>query len=187
MSKPTVINLRGTSGSGKTYIVRNILNHGKWEKWEDNGKILGYYNKETKWSVVGSYENTCGGWDGIKTQEETENRIRTLLSCGYSVVFEGLLISTITSRWLDFSREISPQANLLFCFLDTPIEECLVRVAARREAKGNTKPLNPSNTINRVKAIETTYKRLSQAGCYCLKGSQAHIMLTLYRWFGIGG
>lgn len=184
----TVINIRGTSGSGKSYIVKNILGKDpNWIKWVEDGKILGYFNNVLGWSIIGSYENVCGGCDGIKTQEETEQRIKICLSYGYNVIFEGLLISTLTSRWLRFAQEISPVANLLFCYLDTPIEECLSRVKARREAKGNTKPLNPDNTVNRVKAIETTYQKLSQAGCYCIRGSQQYIMNQLHNWFRIGG
>lgn len=185
MSKLTVVNLRGTSGSGKTTIVRHVLSRGSWEKWKQDGKVLGYYNNELMWAVVGSYENTCGGCDGIKTQDETESRIKTLLSCGYSVLFEGLLISTLTSRWEKFAKNID--ANMLFYYLDTPIEECIERVKQRRILAGNQKPFNTENTVNRVKAIETTRQKLTAAGCYCLKDSQKNIAKNLYDWFGIGG
>jgi predicted kinase len=185
MSKPTVVNLRGTSGSGKTTIVRHILSHGHWETWSVQGKVLGYINEDLKWAVVGSYENTCGGCDGIKTQDETEDRIRFLLNYGYSVIFEGLLISTLTSRWENFAKSID--ANMLFYYIDTPVEECIERVKLRRLQAGNTKPFNTENTVNRVKAIETTRQKLTAAGCYCLTGSQDMIMKNLYEWFGIGG
>lgn len=184
MSKPTVVNLRGTSGSGKTTIVRNVLSHGNWEIWSEQGKILGYVNLELGWAVVGSYENTCGGCDGIRTQDETENRVRFLVSQGFSVLFEGLLISTITGRWATLAQSID--ANMLFYYIDTPLEECIERVKHRRLAAGNTKPFNTDNTVNRVKAIETTRQKLTEAGCYCLKDSQENIMKNLYAWFGIG-
>ena len=185
MNALTVINLRGTSGSGKTTIVRNILGHGLWEKWTRDGKVLGYCNNQLKWAVVGSYENTCGGCDGIKTQDETEDRIRTLLSHGYSVIFEGLLISTLTSRWEKFAKSID--ANMLFYYINTPIDVCVERVKHRRLAAGNTKPFNTDNTVNRVKAIETTKQKLTAAGCYCLTDSQENILKNLYQWFGLGG
>lgn len=181
----TVVNLRGTSGSGKTTIVRNVLNKGHWEKWAEDKKVLGYYNNDLMWAVVGSYENICGGCDGIKTQDETETRIKTLLSCGYNVLFEGLLVSTITSRWEKFAKTVD--ANVLFYYIDTPIEECIERVKQRRIAAGNTKPFNIENTVNRVKAIETTKQKLTAAGCYCLTDSQETIIKNLYDWFGIGG
>lgn len=187
-SKLTVINLRGTSGCGKTTIVKNVLAHGSWNKWQDNkGRILGYYDKNLNWAIVGSYENVCGGCDTIKTQKEIEERIWFFLQAGYNVLFEGLLTSTLSSRWAEFSKRISHCANTLFYYVDTPIEVCLQRVQSRREQRGATKPFNPNNTINRVKAIEGTFTNLTKAGCYCLKGSQEEIMTNLYNWFGIGG
>lgn len=184
-SKLTCINLRGTSGSGKTTIVRSILDNGNWVKWADGKKVLGYYNTEKRWAIIGSYENTCGGCDTIRTQEDTEQRIEMFLNSGYNVLFEGLLISTLSSRWEKFAKRISDKSNMLFYYLDTPIEECLRRVKLRREQAGNTKPFNPKNTTDRVKAIDTTYQKLSSAGCYCLKASQENIRQNLYSWFGI--
>lgn len=188
-SKLTVVNLRGTSGSGKTTIVRNILSHGNWVKWKDpeGKKIWGYINQQLCWAIVGSYENTCGGCDTIRTQDETEARIEQLLDWGFSVLFEGLLISTLSSRWIKFSQHISDKSNMLFYYLDTPIEECLNRIQARRQAAGNNRPFNPKNTTDRVRAIETTYQKLTAAGCYCIKSSQEEIMSNLYQWFGLGG
>lgn len=188
-SKLTIINLRGTSGSGKTTIVRNILSHGNWVKWNDpdGKKIWGYINLDLKWAIVGSYENTCGGCDTIRTQDETEQRIEFLLDWELNVLFEGLLISTLSSRWEKFAKRVADKADVIFYYLDTPVEECLRRVQARRQAAGNNRPFNPKNTTERVKAIETTYQKLTAAGCYCVKASQEEIMNNLNRWFGLGG
>ena len=188
LNKTTVINIRGTSGCGKTTIVRNILQHGVWETWRDeHNKILAYYNKNLNWAVVGSYENTCGGCDGIKTQDEAEYRIQFLIDSGFNVLFEGLVISTITGRWGELARKNSEKSNFLFYYVNTPIEECIERVKKRRFDAGNVKPFNEENTRNRVKAIETTFQKLSQSGCYCIKESQENIMRNLYEWYGLGG
>ena len=186
--KPTVINIRGTSGSGKTTIVRNILNHGKWHSFKDsNNKIRGYFSPDLHWAIIGSYENDCGGCDTIKHQVEVEELVEKFVDHQYNVLFEGLLLSTISQRWIDFSRRLSPKANVLFCYLTTPIEECVNRVKARRLSKGNTKEFNTKNTVDRVKAIESTYQKLTAAGCYTLKTSQEALMKKLYQWYGIGG
>lgn len=186
-SKLNVVNLRGTSGSGKTTIVRNILQNGNWKKWTDDSgkKVLAYFNEDKKWAIIGSYENTCGGCDTIRTQDETEYRIESFVNAGYSVIFEGLLLSTLSSRWERFSKRISDKANMLFYYLDTPIEECLRRVQLRREQAGNNRPFNTKNTTDRVKAIEGTFQKLSAAGCFCLKASQEEIRKNLSDWFGI--
>lgn len=186
-SKRIIVNLRGTSGSGKTTIVRHILSQGTWKKWTDEkGKVLAYYNEEKMWAIIGSYENVCGGCDTIRTQDEIGERIRLFANTGYNVLFEGLLTSTLSSRWEKFSKEIVPIANMLFWYVNTPIEECLCRIEARRAARGTKTPLNPKNTVERVKAIEVTYQKLSAAGCYCLKASQEEIIQNMKDWFGLG-
>jgi hypothetical protein len=37
----------------------------------------------------------------------------------------------------------------VFAFLDTPLEVCLERVRERRARKGNTKELDPTNTVQK--------------------------------------
>lgn len=187
--KLTVINIRGTSGSGKTTVVRNILNHGNWQSFKDEktNKIRGYFSPDLHWAIVGSYENDCGGCDTIKHQVEVEDLVEKLLDSQYNVVFEGLLISTISQRWIDFSKRLSQKATIVFCYLTTPVEECVNRVKQRRWSKGNMKDFNETNTVERVKAIETTYQKLTAAGCYTYKASQKELTEQLYKWYGIGG
>lgn len=188
MEKLTVINLRGTSGSGKTYIVKQILAHGNWSRWTDSdGKILGYYNESNRWAIVGSYETPCGGCDTIKTQAEVKSRIYMLLQWGYNVLFEGLVISTITQGWLDFANSIKPQANTMFCYLNTPIETCIQQVRSRRESNGKSPEFNTDNTVNRVKSIQSTRDKLRNSGFWCVEGSSSDILHYLNQFFGIGG
>ena len=44
--------------------------------------------------------------------------------------------------------------------LSTPIEQCLADIRARREAKGNVKPLSPDNTVNRLEMLDRAFTRL---------------------------
>ena len=181
-----IINIRGTSGSGKTTLVRSFLSEGSWNKWTDEkGKVLAYFDENQKLAIIGSYENTCGGCDTIKTQNEIEQRVEAFVDCGYNVIFEGLLASTLSSRYEKFSKRISEKADVIFCYLDTPIEECLKRIQKRREERGAKTEFNPKNTVDRVKAIETTYNKLTAAGCYCLKGSQEYFEKEIRRWLNV--
>ena len=152
-----IVNIRGTSGSGKTTLVRNLM--GRWATSPENivkGKPWNYAvhplftNRPIM--VVGSYANTCGGCDGIKTQDEICDRVRELSLRGH-VLFEGLLISHLHSRYRDLARELAA-SGFIFAFLDTPLEVCLQRVRDRRErsaaARGvAVKPLNEKNTIDK--------------------------------------
>jgi hypothetical protein len=48
--------------------------------------------------------------------------------------------------------------------LTTPINECLGAVAERRAARGDTRPLDPTNTERRARAHESACRRLEAGG-----------------------
>lgn len=185
-SKQIVVNIRGTSGSGKSYIIHQLLSLEDWNEWKDSsGKILGYYNSRNGWAIVGSYHNACGGCDTVRSQDEIEERIQIFLNGGYNVVFEGLLVSTLSSRWSNFSNRISTQANTVFYYLDTPIETCIENIKNRRLQAGNTKPLNENNTHNRVRQINNSFNNLTKSGCCCIRISSKQLLSDLYNHYGV--
>src|SRR5580658_1236609 len=66
--KPLVCNIRGNSGSGKTYTTRAFMELCKNRTAiEPDGKIHGYSMTlgKQRWVVIGSYSNTCGGLDTV--------------------------------------------------------------------------------------------------------------------------
>ena len=79
-----ILRLSGTFGSGKTTAVREFLDPFKYSsetlRNSSTNKVMGYkvnlssQNISTPLYIVGSYENICGGTDGIKTQEEVGQR-----------------------------------------------------------------------------------------------------------------
>jgi len=111
---------------------------------------LGYVVDGTTWGiqipiyVVGSYENACGGLDGIKTQVETADRIVKAHAYGH-VLCEGLLVSKSANN--GHVAPILMNHNAIFGFLDTPWDECLSRVLSRRAAAGNLNPFDPEKTM----------------------------------------
>lgn len=165
-----ILNLRGTSGSGKTTVVRGLM-----AKFPIN-QIVGEEKKPYGYEcrpeadgpnlyVVGSYKNTCGGCDGIKTQDEICDRVRTFASQG-DVVFEGLLISHLYSRYLNLDREMAKLhgQKTIWAFLDTPLELCLERVKARRDERAAAKgkeatPFNPENTVQKWHDMRRVFKK----------------------------
>jgi hypothetical protein len=80
------------------------------------------------------------------------------------VLFEGALVS---SSYGNIGRASEVYGDdMVFCFMDTPVDKCIQRIKLRRESKGNTKPLNPSNTIKKndnvlrsIDKIRDVYKR----------------------------
>jgi len=63
-------------------------------------------------------------------------------------------------RYAMLDRDLAKEGtHCIWAFLDTPLDVCLARVTARREAKGNTKPLNPENTTSAWHANRECYKK----------------------------
>lgn len=138
-----ILNLRGTSGSGKTTVARRILSE------YDSEPIMGMVPGGKKERIVGyqignlwipgSYENTCGGvdtysWKGAA--DYLEEKVRLVAANGYHVLFEGLVQTAGNKRWTGVANDFP----LVWAFLDTPLEKCIERVLERnggREGKNN--------------------------------------------------
>ena len=190
-----IINLRGTSGSGKTTVVRALM--AKYPAIEplmvadERGreKIHGYECRMANFPgnppnlyVVGSYKNVCGGCDGIKTQDEICNRVRNYAGLAGDVVFEGLLISHLFSRYVNLDREMSStnSQQTIWAFLDTPEQVCVDRVKARREQRFSAKclvadekgrvrpehpgPLNEKNTRQKWNDMRRVFQKCTRDG-----------------------
>lgn len=170
-----IINLRGTSGSGKTWAVRRLMDLAAAQgtaaqplnaEISKPNKITGYrvgLPSGHPVYILGSYANTCGGCDTIKTQDEVCDRVRHYATQGH-VVFEGLLISHLFSRYQALDRELQP-IPFVWAFPNTPLDVCLQRVQARRDARGRaTTPLNPQNTTRDWYATFRVFAKCTAAG-----------------------
>ena len=143
------INIRGTGGSGKSYIIHKLLDNYKHKRIvvKSDGKrkprIIAYHIPEFDLYVIGKYDLLCGGCDTIKGTELTVKRIEKYAAKG-NVLYEGYLVSNTWSTYRDLSNRLDKP---LWLSLDTPLDVCLDRVTKRRRARGNLKPLNPTNII----------------------------------------
>lgn len=143
-----IINIRGTSGSGKSTTVRKLMEMFPTLPVMSKGVIIGY-RIDTDWGplfAVGKYETPCGGCDGIKTQDEVCARIRKFAKKGH-VIFEGLIVTDCPARYKKLLPTLGQPYN--FCFLIAPLKTCIRRVEKRRRDRGNTKPLDPTNTTQK--------------------------------------
>lgn len=154
-----IINLRGTSGSGKTHIVRQVmaLYGGKARIMQEGRKQPIAYIMTPKQgstakplAIMGHYETACGGCDTIKTLDEVYANVRQAADQGYDVLYEGLLVSGEIRRAQELHRDYHPQ--VLFIGLDTTLEKCVESINQRRWAKDPEKPpVNPRNTAAKHK------------------------------------
>lgn len=162
-----IVKLHGTSGSGKTTVARGLMETGRTETILNSAnrkpeayKTIVPFLKEPLY-VLGPYTATCGGLDSLSDVEDHIRLLNTYGQLGH-VFYEGLLGSEYYGRIGAVSEAFGRRH--VFAFLDTPIELCLERIKTRREARGNTKPLNPTNTVGRVAKIERLKHRLLDMG-----------------------
>jgi hypothetical protein len=161
-----LLKIHGTSGAGKTTIVRDlmevatqILPMGPVKRPEAYRLTVPGVARPVY--VLGPYENTCGGMDGVSSVNDQIDLIHHYADLGH-VIYEGLLLSTYYGS-LGAAVERYGKEHV-WAFLDTPIEVCIERVKARRIAAGNDKPLNERNTRERMKPIMSLKARVERRG-----------------------
>ena len=134
-----IINLRGTSGSGKTHLARQIMDrfgarkvYHKPGRTQPIGYTFAHPNGGPDLAVVGHYETACGGCDTIASLDEIFQLVRLSHKLGHHVLFEGLLASGEMNRAMALHNDGLPFEVLI---IDITLEECLASVNARRRAK----------------------------------------------------
>lgn len=185
-----IINIRGTNGSGKTHLARQLIG-------ENPQPIdLLQYNSPTKrdphrqafvegWGqsgpgsylAIGSYKQGCGGMDTIPSFEIQQQAVYNAAHWEKNgktitgeppehVVCEGVLASTVAGSWLEFFRNLPTNGNqILIAYLDTPLELCLERITARQiAAKGETREIKVDLVRDKIKAINATRAKFDAAG-----------------------
>jgi energy-coupling factor transporter ATP-binding protein EcfA2 len=159
-----IILLKGTSGSGKTTIVNRVmeqlgphtgeleLTHSKRQK-----RVLAGYTWRDSLAIIGRYGTPCSGcdslsWPGVAT--DTEMLVRQQHAARRNVLFEGLMVSS----WGGDRLLRLGSGQLVVIHLNTSLEDCLGAVAARRAARGDTRPLDPFNTTKKYNGLLSTTK-----------------------------
>lgn len=172
-----IINLRGTSGSGKSTIVRAVMaKYPTVEKAFLSGRKqpIGYFCTRpdgTSLWVVGHYESPCGGCDTISvpgTIDFIYDVVKSHDDLGHDVLYEGLIVESDVKRLISVAKgdtvsRIPPRPTIVIA-LTTPVELCLEGIRNRREARGDDRPLNPHNTVERIPQIKSRMSKLIDAG-----------------------
>lgn len=179
-TRVTVINVRGTGGSGKSTLVKNImaLYPDKVEGFIPGRKqpILTNLSGNGRRTLVvpGHYNTACGGCDTVKTVDQVYEIVQDAAARGCDVLYEGIMVMDDTKRADKLARD--PNVVMFIIGLTTPAEDCVKAIQDRRDARGETKPLNPKNTVDRAKRCE--------AGLDKLKGMKKFngVGATVERW-----
>lgn len=187
-----IINIRGTSGSGKTTVMRKVMAElGSWTGIGYPGRKKPMYYSLNGRQVetglpgvyaLGHYETACGGCDNVGSAAKVYELIMSLLTTygGDSIILcEGLLLSEDT-KWT------SQLEDVRLLYLTTPLETCLKQIKSRREEAGNSKELNPMNTSNRVSTIERGRVKLLSLGFECRRASSNQAPKIILDWIKHG-
>lgn len=161
-----VINVRGTSGAGKSHLVRSImaLYPTRTPNFiEGRRQPISYTCKRINGAslyVPGHYETPTGGCDTIQKIDDTYELVRMAADYG-DVLFEGIMVGDDVRR----CAELLKLHRVIVIALDTNISECLTGIQSRRDTRGDARELNPKNTIERDKRLrKSMMPRLKDAG-----------------------
>jgi hypothetical protein len=159
----TILNIRGTSGSGKSAVVRQLMDHFgvQAEIAKPSTQRVWAYVLRNGMHVLGRYETACGGADTVASFGKIRTQLNILARRG-NVVFEGLLWSGVFKSSDDFARSVPHR--VIFALLDTPPDLCVSRVLARRRTAGNAKPFDARRTLDKHRSVLSTQDRLLKAG-----------------------
>lgn len=134
-----LISLRGTNGSGKSTVVRNLFS--KYKPTPIYG-VLGprdptaYMLLDKRWGtplyVLGPYRTGTGGCDRIQPYDLIPELIAKYAGLGH-VLFEGIIITSTYGQVGELMEKFKKKS--VFLFLDTSLEECLRRIEKRRGGK----------------------------------------------------
>lgn len=168
-----IIQIRGTSGSGKSTVMRCILESLEWKSVYKKGRKQPLYYTSGSIAVLGHYESPCGGCDTIGSAKAVFDLVQEL---DYPIVLcEGLLLSE------DVKWSIQLE-DLRVVYLTTPLEQCIRQIEGRRREAGNQKPLNTENTSRRVAVIERSRIKLLERGVKCLRLSANQAPRVILKW-----
>lgn len=159
-----IVKIHGCSGAGKTTLVREILRlaGNVYPIRGTSDKVEAYrcvFNDPVY--VLGSYENNCGGMDTVSSADAAMRLVHAYSNQGH-VIHEGLLQSTYYGKMGTDSKQYGDR--YIYAFMDTDVETCIERVAARRAVNGSKNKFNPQLTRDKHSTIERLRMRLPSMG-----------------------
>lgn len=151
----TVVKIGGCNGSGKTSIVRHILDSNNFEKVGTNSKTTAYkasleiphYKERVPFVILGSYTNQCGGMDTISDKLDRLALLEQYNDGENVVIYEGLITGKTYGAMGAISEREDQKGKWLYVYMDTPFDTCVHRVLERRAAKGSNSEFNPERTM----------------------------------------
>jgi hypothetical protein len=160
------VNLRGPSGSGKSYIGHQFLEEFAYEElWEDGWnkskpKLVGYQLINGLY-VLGPYRAPGGGMDLLSPHDRKASLwwSEKFIGEGRFIFLESLIFSSTVPPFLEVVAR-HPGERFVFAFLDTPFDLCIQRVYQRNGGK----PIKEENVRSHHAYMGRVARRLQDLG-----------------------
>lgn len=153
-----IITLRGTNGSGKTHLVKSLIErYGVEREVHEEGKVVGTILPLPGGKIlglVGKYATACGGADTIQPYSRIAGIIDRLddeEGCTH-VLAEGSLVS---SSHGSLGRHIDAKYGdrCVYVFLGTTLEQCVINVKNRRAERGDERPFDDFHLVHKYNSV----------------------------------
>lgn len=164
-----IIQICGTSGSGKSHLMRSFLKLAKkveLEHIKGRAAPISYYLPKQDLVILGAYDAPTGGCDTIHDIAQVFGLVRRHHEAGVHVLFEGLFCMNQT-RAPQLAQEVGK--NYVVLQLTTPLATCLASINARRAERGEEALETKKNTIDNYKRAENFCYRMRDAGARVIK------------------
>lgn len=180
-----IINVRGTSGSGKSWVVKELMKQFSVSPYDaerlghvlnGNTFVLGPYlsglstegtdvvnRKTTQEGIQKLIERAGGGVDDLSKNIRDQDNIQKEIdiSSFQNVIFESLLVSGIYGRYRDQARRVT---DFRWVFLNTSLEKCLENIRNRRIKAKKPAEFNPDATINKYRSVRSILNKARADG-----------------------
>lgn len=166
-----IIQIAGTSGSGKSFLMEKLLAKCKLAPMYEAGRktpiaYLASLKGAAQFHVIGSYETdgTTKGCDTIRNVEDIYRLLRALSLGGANVVFEGLFVMNQTR-----GPQLAADRPVTVLQLTTPLAVCKVGIDARRAVRGEGPLDKMDNTKSNHRRAEKYCASMREAGARVIK------------------
>jgi len=159
-----IVNLRGPSGSGKSYVGHQLLDtfggepifEDGWNKFSP--RLIGYKLPDNFY-LLGSYRAKGGGLDTLSPHDRSAllPLIERYAAMGH-IFFEALVISSTVPSYIEMAQRL--KMPFIFAFLDTPVDLCIQRIYQRNGGK----PIKEDPVKGHHKYMTRVAQRLRDAG-----------------------
>lgn len=164
-----IVNIRGTNGAGKStpLILLRDLDPDMFEvKKPVNGKntVIATVYPTYKIVALGKYSNKCGGVDSLKDGATVRKSLKYVLKTypEYTVIFEGIVVSTIFRTYADLFTELEEKRGLKtkILYFMPPLKMCIKRIYKRNGGKA----INESLVEGKYRTMERGIEQFKTAG-----------------------